>query len=207
MGKRFNGLPIFFSRSYVYKVHPIYLSLLKGSSTYTEQELVELLRQRTQAAFSYLYDHYAATLNGVIVGVIQDNEVAGDVLQDVFVKIWRQIDQYDASKGRLFTWMYNIARTTAIDMLRSRDWKNSRRHHSLTEEYALLPDTSPHPADELGLRKSIQSLREEYKVLVELSYFQGYTQDEIARMLNIPLGTVKTRIRSAILQLKQQVKL
>lgn len=179
---------------------------MKGSPTYTEQELVSLLKQRTQAAFSYLYDHYAATLNGVIVGIIQDTEVAGDVLQEVFVKVWRQIEHYDPGKGRLFTWMYNIARTTAIDTLRSKDWKNSQRNNSLTEDYALLPDNNPSPADELGLRKIIQTLKEEYKVLVELSYFEGYTQEEIAGMLNIPLGTVKTRIRAAILQLRQQVK-
>ncbi len=191
----------------VYKVHLIYLSLLKGSPTYTEQELVSLLKQRTQAAFSYLYDNYAPTLNGVIMGILQDGEVAGDVLQEVFVKIWRQIEHYDPVKGRLFTWMYNIARTTSIDTLRSRDWKNSKRNQSLTEEYTLLADNSAHPADELGLRKIIQTLKEDYKILVELSYFQGYTQEEIAGMLNIPLGTVKTRIRAAIVQLRQQVKL
>lgn len=188
-------------------MHLIYLSLLKGSPTYTEQELVSLLKQRAQAAFSYLYDNYSATLNGVIFGILQDNEVSGDVLQEVFVKVWRQIEHYDPAKGRLFTWMYHIARTTAIDTLRSRDWKNSKRNNSLTEEYALLRDTAPHPGEELGLRKIIQNLKDDYKILVELSYFQGYTQEEIAGMLNIPLGTVKTRIRAAILQLRQQVKL
>ncbi len=198
---------IFLGTIPVYKVHLSYLSLLKGTPTYTEQELVGMLKQRTQAAFSYLYDNYAATLNGIITGIIQDQEVSGDVLQEVFVKIWRQVDNYDPVKGRLFTWMHNIARTTAIDTLRSRDWKNSKRNNSLTEEYALLPDKAPHPGEELGLRKMIHGLREEYKILVELSYFEGYTQEEIAGMLNIPLGTVKTRIRAAILQLRQQVKL
>lgn len=188
-------------------MHLIYSSLLKGSPTYTEQELVSLLKQRAQAAFSYLYDNYSATLNGVIFGILQDGEVSGDVLQEVFVKVWRQIEHYDPAKGRLFTWMYNIARTTAIDTLRSRDWKNSKRNNSLTEEYTLLRDSAPYPGEELGLRKIIQHLKEDYKVLVELSYFQGYTQEEIAGMLNIPLGTVKTRIRAAILQLRQQVKL
>ncbi|WP_315822940.1 RNA polymerase sigma factor [Paraflavitalea speifideaquila] len=180
---------------------------MKGSPTYTEQELVSSLKQRTQAAFSYLYDNYAPTLNGVIMGILQDGEVSGDVLQEVFVKIWRQIEHYDPAKGRLFTWMYNIARTTSIDTLRSRDWKNSKRNHSLTEEYTLLADNSAQPADELGLRRTIQNLKADYKILVELSYFQGYTQEEIAGMLNIPLGTVKTRIRAAIVQLRQQVKL
>jgi RNA polymerase sigma factor (sigma-70 family) len=188
-------------------VHLITLSLLKGVPTYTEQELVDMLKQRSPKAFSYLYDHYASALNGVILGIIQDQEVAGDVLQEVFVKIWKQIENYDAAKGRLFTWMYNIARTTSIDMLPSRDWRNSQRNHSLTDEYALLPDKGASQGEELGLRKIIQTLRDDYKILVELSYFQGYTQEEIAGMLNIPLGTVKTRIRAAIVQLRQQVKL
>lgn len=166
-----------------------------------------MLKQRTQKAFSYLYDHYAPTLNGIILGIIQDHEVAGDVLQEVFVKIWRQIEHYDAAKGRLFTWMYNIARTTSIDMLRSRDWKNSHRNHSLTEDHAELPDRRTNYGEELGLRRIIQTLKDDHKILVELSYFQGYTQEEIAGMLNIPLGTVKTRIRAAIVQLRQQVKL
>lgn len=177
---------------------------MKGSPTYTEQELVDLLKQRTQKAFSYLYDNYAATLNGVILGILQDPEVSGDVLQEVFVKIWRQIEQYDPSKGRLFTWMHNVARTTAIDMLRSRGWKNSLRNHSIDDGHTSLPEKQG-TAEELGLRKMIGGLREEYKVLVELNYFEGYTQEEIAGMLNIPLGTVKTRMRAAIVQLRKQV--
>ncbi|WP_276482841.1 RNA polymerase sigma factor [Paraflavitalea pollutisoli] len=178
---------------------------MKGSPTYSEQELVDLLKQRTQQAFSYLYDNYAATLNGVILGIIQDPEVSGDVLQEVFVKVWRQIGTYDPSKGRLFTWMFNIARTTSIDMLRSREWKNSQRNHSLDDAHTDLPEKRG-IGEEMGLRKMISGLREEHKVLVELNYFEGYTQEEISGMLNIPLGTVKTRMRAAIVQLRKQVQ-
>jgi RNA polymerase sigma-70 factor (ECF subfamily) len=131
-----------------------------------------------------------------------------DVLQEVFVKIWRQIEQYDPVKGRLFTWMFNIARTTSIDTVRGKDWRNSQKNNSLTDDLIPLAGAiQPNPIDDIGLRKMVHGLKEEHKVLVELSYFQGYKQDEIAQMLNIPLGTVKTRLRAALLLLRQQVKL
>ena len=183
------------------------MSALKDSPTYTEQELVRSLQQREQAAFSYLYDHYSAALHGVILPIVSDPEAAVDVLQEVFVKIWRQIGQYDPAKGRLFTWMYRVARSTAIDMVRSKDWQNSLRNNPLTEEVIPLAGSTPGRADELGLRNVVQHLKADYKVLVELSYFEGYKQEEISKMLNIPLGTVKTRLRAALLQLRQQIKL
>lgn len=177
---------------------------MKEAYTYTEQELVEALQQRVGKAFGYLYDHYSAALNGIIIDILQDEEAAMDVLQEVFIKIWKQIDQYDAAKGRLFTWMFNIARNAAIDTTRRKEWQTKKQRHSVNE-YTYLPDKSPHPVEDAGLRKLIQSLKAEYKVLIELSYFQGYTQEEIADILKLPLGTVKTRIRTAILQLKKQI--
>ncbi|MFT3827856.1 MAG: sigma-70 family RNA polymerase sigma factor [Chitinophagaceae bacterium] len=179
---------------------------MKSSPIYTEQELIVLLKQRGEAAFSYLYDNYSAALNGVIINILQDEAIALDVLQEVFVKIWRQIEQYDPSKGKLFTWMFAIARSTAIDTIRSKGWQNSKRNYSLTEDYTLLPDSN-NTTDKLELRKAVQALKDEHKSLIELSYFQGYTQEEIAKMTNIPLGTVKTRLRAAIVQLKKQVKI
>lgn len=180
---------------------------MKGSQRYTEQELVYLLKQRQQAAFGYLYDHYSTALNGVISSIVPDAEMVSDVLQEVFVKIFRQIENYDPSKGRLFTWMYQIARSTAIDTIRSADWQNSRRNNSLLENHTSLPDKTQHPSEQYGLRKIVQMLKEEHKVLVDLTYFQGYKQDEIAKLLNIPLSTVKTRLRAALVQLRKQVKL
>jgi len=170
--------------------------------------LVSSLKQRQQTAFSYLYDHYSTALHGVIQQIVPDPEVALDVLQEVFVKIWRQIENYDPAKGRLFTWMFNIARTTSIDTVRGKDWRNSQKNNSLTDDLIpLAGSVQPNSTDDMGLRKIVHNLKEEHKVLVELSYFQGYKQDEIAQMLNIPLGTVKTRLRAALVQLRQQIKL
>jgi len=173
---------------------------------YTETQLVMLLQQREQQAFSYLYDHYAGALYGIIVAIVINKEVANDVLQEVFVKIWKQINTYDVAKGRLFPWMINIARNASIDMLRSKGYQNDQQNRELTETvYERGGVTSTH-IEHIGLRKLVYSLKEEYKVLIELSYFQGYTQDEISKILNMPLGTVKTRLRSALIQLRELTK-
>lgn len=181
---------------------------MKETPTYTsEQELINGLKRREQAAFSHLYDAYSSALNGVIYSIIPDASVATDILQEAFVKIWRMIDSYDPGKGRLFTWMFNIARNTAIDLLRSKEWENRKRSNSLTDDYTQLPDNSQLPSDWPELRGIVHTLKEEHKTIIVLSYFEGYTQKEIADMEQIPLGTVKTRLRSALLQLKKKIKL
>jgi len=175
--------------------------------SYTESELTEMLKQRTHAAFSYLYDKYSGALYTIILSIIKDRELANDVLQEVFIKIWRQIDQYDPVKGRLFTWLANISHNASIDALRSKGYNNQKQNRELTENvYTAAGGTTNIEADKIGLRKIIYNLKEDYKILVELAYFQGYTQDEISKLLNIPLGTVKTRLRSALIQLKDFLK-
>jgi RNA polymerase sigma factor (sigma-70 family) len=173
---------------------------------YSESELVMLLREKSQHAFGYLYDNYAGALKAVILTITGEDEAANDVLQEVFVKIWRQIGSYDAAKGRLYTWMLNIARNAAIDQIRSRGFQNSRQNQELTENVHDQAGSAEIKTDQIGLKKVVYSLKQEYRVLVELSYFQGYTQDEIAKMLNIPLGTVKTRLRTALIQLREIIK-
>ncbi|MBV9988065.1 MAG: sigma-70 family RNA polymerase sigma factor [Chitinophagaceae bacterium] len=173
---------------------------------YNETELVSLLRQRSQQVFSYLYDNYSGALHSIILNIVGEEELANDVLQEVFVKIWRQIDSYDSSKGRLFTWMLNIARNASIDTVRSKSFQNSRQNRELTEDVYASGGSSETRTDQIGLRKLVHGLKEEYKVLIELSYFQGYTQDEISKMLSIPLGTVKTRLRTALIQLRDVIK-
>ena len=164
-----------------------------------------LLKQRSQPVFSYLYDNYSGALHTIIVNIVNEDELANDLLQEVFVKVWKQIESYDSSKGRLFTWMLNIARNASIDTVRSKGYQNSRQNQELTEDVYTSGGTSQIKTDQIGLRKVVHGLKQEYKVLVELSYFQGYTQDEIAKMLGIPLGTVKTRIRSALSHLRTMI--
>ena len=176
------------------------------SLLYSEQELVQMLKQRTQAAFNYLYENYSGALYNVIVSVVQDKELANDVLQEVFIKIFRQIDQYNPEKGRLFTWLINISRNASIDTLRSKSYHIQKQNRELTENVYASAGATNIPTDNIGLRKIVNNLKNDHKVLVELAYFHGYTQDEISKELNIPLGTVKTRLRSALIQLKEVLK-
>jgi RNA polymerase sigma-70 factor (ECF subfamily) len=173
---------------------------------YTEPELIDLLKLRQQTAFSYLYDNYAPALYGIIVSIVPDSELANDVLQEVFVKIWKQVSTYDASKGRLFTWMMNIARNASIDMLRSKNYQRSKQNRELTETVYEKGGSTSTNVEQIGLRKLVNSLKEDYRILLELAYFEGLTQDEISKMLNMPLGTVKTRLRTALIQLRELLK-
>jgi RNA polymerase sigma factor (sigma-70 family) len=174
---------------------------------YSEAELVALLNQQDQQAFSYLYDNYVGALYGVVNQILPDRGIANDVIQEVFVNIWKKISTYNPDKGRLFTWMLNIARNAAIDKFRSKAYKDSLKNQALPENVDSFKNHSVKSnIDDFGLRKIINNLKEEQKTLIELSYFQGFTHEEIAKLLNIPLGTVKTRIRGALIQLRTVIK-
>jgi RNA polymerase sigma factor (sigma-70 family) len=181
---------------------------LGSALTYTESELVAGLRARDQQIFGYLYDHYSPALYGVVLKVINEENIAGDILQEVFVKIWRSIEKYDAEKGRLFTWMLNIARNTAIDALRSKAYKLEQKIQDINSDvYHNASQLTVNPSvDHLGLVKVLEKLNKEQRVIIDLAYFKGCTQEEISKVLDIPLGTVKTRMRNAIIQLRNILK-
>ncbi len=181
---------------------------MNSKTTYSEQELVALLQERDEKAFGYLYDNYSGALYGIVHSIITDKEVSNDVLQNVFVNIWKKIGSYDASKGRLFTWMLNIARNAAIDEVRSKSFRDVQKNQAFPENVDItIPGAVTGPAiNDVGLRKVLTQLKEEMRVLIDLSYFQGFTHEEIARIQGIPLGTVKTRIRSALLQLRTLIQ-
>lgn len=184
-----------------------YINHLASYSKYTEQELVTLLLQKNDQAFNYLYDNYSPALFGIINQIIPDKELSADVLQNVFVNIWKKIDSYDETKGRLFTWMLNIARNAAIDKIRSKSYQDNLKNQPLEENVNTVTVTSVvNPRiNDTGLKKLVNNLKQEYRELIELFYFQGFTHEEISKLLNLPLGTVKTRIRSALIQLRTLV--
>ena len=163
-----------------------------------------MLQQRNQKAFGYLYDNYSAALYGIVNSIVTDKETANDVLQNVFINIWKKIESYDATKGRLFTWMLNIARNAAIDEIRSKGFKDAQKNQAMPENVDLAGSTMP-VTDDIGLKKILGKLKEEWRVLVDLSYFQGFTHEEISKAMDIPLGTVKTRIRSALIHLRTMI--
>jgi RNA polymerase sigma-70 factor (ECF subfamily) len=175
---------------------------LNSKQTYQEGELVTALRSKDNHAFGYLYDHYSGALYSVVKQVVNDVEVSNDVLQETFINIWRKIDSYDETKGRLFTWMLNIARNAAIDKTRSKGFQQSSKLQPMMDG-----DGANHPSvrmglEDYGLKKVLQKLKEEQRLLIDLSYYQGFTHEQISKALDIPLGTVKTRIRSALTQLR-----
>ena len=174
--------------------------------TYSEQELTAALKAKDEQAFSYLYDHYSGSLYSIILQIVKSPETANDILQEVFVSIWRKIESYDPIKGRLFTWMLNISRNASIDLLRSKNYQNSQKNQEITDNVYGLNQVNQTSIDSIGLSKFLGKLRPEQRVLIELAYFKGFTHDEIAQLEDIPLGTVKTRIRSALLQLREFLK-
>jgi RNA polymerase sigma factor (sigma-70 family) len=177
---------------------------LDKSVTYSEQELVTFLQKRDEQYFSYLYDHYSGALYSIVLQIVPDAELASDVLQEAFVNIWRKIESYDPTKGRLFTWMLNVARNLAIDTLRSKAYQNSRKNQELPDNVYFEKNggSTQLNVDSIGLKKAVQQLKNEHRVLIDLAYFKGYTHEEIAEIESLPLGTVKTRIRSALTQLR-----
>lgn len=178
---------------------------------YSEEELVALLNSGDQSAFAYLYDNYSGALNGIIYKMLEDNELAEDVLQEAFVKIWNNISSYDSAKGRLFTWMLNITRNVTIDTIRSKSYKKQSKilNRENSVDHIKADNTSTNPAasfDALGIRKQLNLLKDDQKQIIDLAYFEGFTQDEISKKLIIPLGTVKTRMRTAIMELRKILK-
>lgn len=172
--------------------------------TYNEDELVGLLKKQSREGFNYLYQQYSAVLYGVINKVVYDEHIAQDVLQEVFVKIWNNIDSYNPQKGRIYTWMLNIARNAAIDKLRSKGEIMKGKIHTGEDVVNNVSKgmKTEQMTDAIGLRKVVSGLRPEYESLIDMAYYKGYTMDEISKEMEIPLGTVKTRMRAAIQQLR-----
>ena len=170
----------------------------------TQEELLPLIYKKDERAFTLLYDMYSKSLFGVISNLIKDQEEAEDVLQDVFVKIWKNIDSYNEEKGRLYTWMVNITRNTSIDKLRSKGYNNSQKILSADNLVHLLDDNTrlTNKIDSIGIREFVKKLKPKCIKIIDLLFFKGYTQQEASEELEIPLGTVKTQNRNCINELR-----
>jgi len=177
----------------------------KRKISLSEEELVLALRQREKIAVEALYDMYSASLFGVIVRIVNDEALAEDILQDTFVKIWNSFSSYSTEKGRLFTWMVNIARNLAIDKIRSKDFKNQTKNRELENNVTFIDEqrNTVYKPELLGVKDLVEQLKPEQKSILDLVYFKGYTHVEAADELGVPLGTIKTRLRMAIIQLRK----
>ncbi len=167
-----------------------------------EEDLIQLLTAKERRGIEILYDNYSAALYGVVHRIVGNDEIAEEVLQETFLKIWNNFGQYDSGKGRLFTWMVNICRNLSIDKVRSKEFVNQSKNQSIDNVVSLSDYKSSYNPDLIGVRDIVKKLEPEYRLIIDLLFFQGYSQSEAAEKLNIPLGTVKTRSRAAIQRLK-----
>ncbi|SHJ27224.1 RNA polymerase sigma-70 factor, ECF subfamily [Hymenobacter daecheongensis DSM 21074] len=178
-----------------------------AASRASEQELVQRLYARDEAAMTLFYDGYGRALYNTIWRIVKSEELAEDVLQEGMVKIWFSFASYDPDRGRLFTWALNICRNVAIDHIRTRRHQAAARteelHQSAARHQAAAPTFQP---EHIGLRELVARLSPPDQQLIDLLYFNGFTQAEAAEALNLPLGTVKTRIRRAICELAQATR-
>jgi RNA polymerase sigma-70 factor (ECF subfamily) len=147
-------------------------------------------------------------LYGVVIRIVSNEGIAEEVLQDVFLKFWNKIDSYDASKGKLFTWMLNITRNQAIDRTRSKEISHDRKTSDIDNSVSKVDRQTfdEQSVDAIGLKEVLKELPAEQQFVVEYLYFKGYSQSEVAEEFNIPLGTVKTRLRLAMQHLRTSLK-
>lgn len=170
--------------------------------------LVEGFKKKDSAAFEKLYGMYSKNICGVINTIVKNDGRAQEICQDVFIKVWNNAESYNASRGRFFTWVLNIARNAAIDEIRSKSYKNEKKNLSADYFVGILeePNDDAERIDTKRLKKLIHNLKDKCVQLIELLYFRGYTQKQASEELNIPIGTIKTRNRSCISQLRDNIE-
>lgn len=178
-----------------------------SKSSYTELQLQDMLHSGDPAQFQILYDRFSDALYGILLRIVHEEEQAEDLLQEAFLKIWQQASKYNGEKGTLFTWMLNVTRNLALDKLRSAEYSRKQQTFSLDDNVNTIDRSSSvnHNEQAAEVIELVSKLEPQHKQLIEMVYIQGYTQAEVADILAIPLGTVKTRIRSALQHLRSQV--
>lgn len=162
------------------------------------QSLLRRLAAGDTEALGEFYDLYAGLVNGLALRILRDTSDAEDVVQEVFVQAWRQASRFDAERGTPEAWLCAMARTRALDRLRRRVSRREDR-----EEAAPAPTATPQSAEAIAVRKALEGLSEDQRRALELAYYEGLTQTEIAARLGEPLGTIKTRIRTAMIRLRE----
>ena len=170
-------------------------------------DIVDQIKLRDRDGFNQLYNQFAHIIFGMSLKLVKNVAVAEDLVQETFVKVWKNIDQYDQQKASFPTWVLNIARYTTIDYLRSKQYKQQQKNQTIdNSEYLTRASSTSLNTDIIGLKSVVAGLDPKYREVIELVYFAGYTQEEAAELLKIPLGTVKTRARFAIQTLRAIIK-
>ncbi|MFZ1704691.1 MAG: RNA polymerase sigma factor [Saprospiraceae bacterium] len=162
------------------------------------------IKAKDQTSFKQLYVMYNESLFGMITKIVKRQEEAEEVLQNTFLKIWENIEKYDERKATIFTWMAQIARNTAIDKVRLKSYQNQSKINEIDDYHSEF--SVPSEEQNIDLQRLTQKLPDKYKILLDKMFLEGYTQQEISDLLDIPLGTVKTRLRDAIQILRAELK-
>lgn len=165
-------------------------------------QLVEGLIRNDRKAYDELYGNYASKLYGIALHITQKKDIAEDVLQETFIKIYKNVHKFDDSKGTFFSWILNICRNGAIDKIRY--GKESRKIQFDSLNVNISTDTNPEiKRANAELWEVLDKLDDEHKEILKLSYYYGFTHPEIAEKLNLPLGSVKSKIRIALRELRK----
>ncbi len=162
----------------------------------SEDNLVSLLKNKDLRGFSILYDNYSAAVYGIVLKIVSSEKVANDVLKNVFLKIWNEIEGYDTSKGSLLTWLLRVGRRLALDQLQTKDLQD------------IVGNTTGNQLDihSQGVKRLIENLLPEQQNLIELLYFQGLTLAEVSVKYGISVSTLQDRIRITVLDLRRFMK-
>lgn len=171
-------------------------------STPIEKQIVGLLQKGDKKAITLLYENYADALYGVILKVLNDEDLAQDALQEAFIKVWRNSKSYDVDKAKLFTWLYRIAYNTAIDKVRSQTNKISKEVQIEGSNVYKLASKSINE-DVMDIKTHLKSIDEKYQIVINALFFEGMTQQEASDELEIPLGTIKSRLKIGLRELKK----
>jgi RNA polymerase sigma-70 factor (ECF subfamily) len=169
-------------------------------------ELLKAIAARDEAALAQLYDRYRVIVFGLLMRILNNREEAEDVLQEVFLQVWRKAGDFDENRGRPFTWLVTLGRSRGIDRLRTLASRDRVAEAGAREVIEQISDaaTDTFKSEQRGLvNRALAQLPDEQKWPLMLAYFDGLTQSEIAARLGAPLGTVKTRMRTGLMRLRE----
>jgi RNA polymerase sigma-70 factor (ECF subfamily) len=169
-------------------------------------ELLRAIAARDEGALAALYDRYRAILLGLLMRILNNREEAEDVLQELFLQVWRRAADFDENRGRPFTWLVTMARSRGIDRLRALASRERVAAEGARDETEAVSDAASDAfrSEQRGLVNSaLAQLPDEQQRTLMLAYFEGLTQSEIAARLGAPLGTVKTRMRTGLMKLRE----